>query len=376
MAGNGIAQRSGRTCLLFSRPLVAAVLCAGLALVLAGCGNRYYRGPVTPHFDGRQFDNPWAPMPEKFWDFLKWRVTAEQGYWPESVSVSTSVPPRRVTGDALRVTYVGHASVLLQTQGVNILTDPIWSARASPFGFAGPRRVAAPGVRFEDLPPIDVVLISHNHYDHMDLPTLARLFDAFDPLVLAPLGNDTILQGEMPGLRVKALDWGQGVAFGPQLRFTLEPMQHWSARGVFDRRHALWGAFVVEAPGGPIYFLGDAGYAKVLSTQVLAKYGKPRFSLLPVGAYAPRWFMQYAHMTPAEAVQTYLDLGKTYAMGTQYEVFAMADEAYAAPRQALAAAMAAKGIPAERFRLPAVGGWFMVPPLDPADGDQGIKQAH
>lgn len=345
------------------QPLIATVLCACFTLLLAGCGNSYYRGPVTPHFDGQKFDNPWAPMPERFWDFVKWRFTAKPGYWPESVKVSATKPPQRVTDDALRVTYVGHASVLLQTQGINILTDPIWSERASPLGFAGPKRVAAPGVRFEDLPPIDVVLLSHNHYDHMDLPTLARLFEAFNPLVLAPLGNDAVLRQAMPELRIKTLDWGQYFALTQQVRITLEPMQHWSARGLFDRRHALWGAFMLEAPGGPIYFLGDAGYAKTLSAQIVAKYGKPRFSLLPVGAYEPRWFMQYAHMMPAEAVQTYADLGQTYAMGTQYEVFAMADEAYAAPRQALLAAMQAKNIAPERFRLPKVGDWFMVPPL-------------
>jgi L-ascorbate metabolism protein UlaG (beta-lactamase superfamily) len=146
-----------------------------------------------------------------------------------------------------------------------------------------------------------------------------------------------------------------------ELRFTLEPMQHWSARGLFDRREALWGAFVVETQGGPIYVLADAGYAKTLSEQFVARYGPPRFSLLPVGAYAPRWFMQYAHMTPAEAVQTYLDLGGGYAMGTQHEVFAMADEAYAAPRKELAAALQSKGVSGERFVLPEVGGWFTVP---------------
>lgn len=331
-------------------------------LILSGCGNGYYSGPVTAHFDGRTFYNPWAPMPGRFGDFLKWRLTADRGSWPESVPVSPSKPPLRVAGDSLRVTYVGHCTVLLQTQGVNILTDPIWSERASPLSFAGPKRVAAPGIRFEDLPPIDLVLLSHNHYDHLDLPTLERLAKAFNPLVLTPLGNDTILRRAIPGIRVRALDWGESFELDAQVRFTLEPMQHWSARSFSDRREALWGAFVVEAPGGPIYFLADAGYAQLLSEQFVAKYGTPRLSLLPVGAYEPRWFMQYAHMNPAEVVQTYLDLGEGLAMGTQHEVFPMADEAYAAPRQALAAALQAKGIDRERFLLPEVGGWFTVPP--------------
>lgn len=329
-----------------------------VVLLFAGCGNSYYRGPVTAHFDGQKFDNPWAPMPERFGDFLKWRLTVDRGAWPESVTVTPSAPPVRVPGDTLRVTCVGHATVLLQTQGLNILTDPIWSERASPLSFAGPKRVAAPGVRFEDLPPIDVVLVSHNHYDHLDLPTLKRLFKAFNPLVLTPLGNDAAILGAIPGMRVKVLEWGESLELNGRVRFTLEPMQHWSARSLFDRREALWGAFVVEAPGGPIYFLADAGYAKVLSVQFVARYGSPRFSLLPVGAYEPQWFMQYAHMTPAEAVQTYLD----YAMGTRHEVFAMADEAYAAPRQSLSEALQAKGVDRERFLLPVVGGWFTVPP--------------
>ena len=344
-------------------PKVAqSLLCLLFFLLIAGCGNRYYNGPVTDHFDGRKFHNPWSPMPEKFLGFLKWRLTADRGPWPESVTVAPSTPPVRVPGDTLRVTYVGHATVLIQTQGLNILTDPIWSERASPLSFAGPKRVAAPGVRFEDLPPIDVVLVSHNHYDHMDLPTLERLVKSFNPQVLTPLGNDAIMLGGISGMRVKALDWGETFELNSQIRFTLEPMQHWSARGIFDRRDALWGAFVVEAPGGPIYFLADAGYAKTLSGQFVAKYGTPRFSLLPVGAYEPRWFMQYAHMTPAETVQTYLDLGESYTMGTQHEVFAMADEAYAAPRQILLETLKTKGIESERFMLPKVGDWFTVPP--------------
>jgi len=354
--------------------LVAGYLTAWVLalLFLAGCGNSYYHGPAKPHYDGRQFDNPWAPMPDRFGAFLKWRLTADRGYWPESVPVNPSKPPAKVADDTLRVTYVGHATVLLQTQGLNILTDPIWSERASPLSFAGPKRVAAPGVGFEDLPHIDVVLLSHNHYDHLDLPTLERLFHAFDPLVLTPLGNDAIILESIPEMRVKTLDWGDGYELNRQVRVTLEPMQHWSARGLFDRREALWGAFVIETTGGPIYFLADAGYAKHLSEQFLARYGSPRFSLLPVGAYEPLWFMHYAHMTPAEAVETYFDLGQGYAMGIQHEVFAMADEAYAAPRRDLSAALQSRGVDMERFLLPEVGGWFTVPPRTPVASTSAV----
>lgn len=347
---------------------------AGIFLLLlvqvffSGCGNGYYRGSVTEHFDGYRFDNPWAPMPNRFREFIKWRVTAERGYWPESVRIEPILPPERVMGEELRVTYVGHATVLLQTAGVNILTDPIWSERASPIRFAGPRRVAAPGVRFEDLPPIDLVLVSHNHYDHLDLPTLKRLHLAFNPLVLTPLGNDAIIRSAVPEMRLTTLDWGESFPFSNKMRLTLEPMQHWSARGLFDRLAALWGAFVIEAPGGPIYFLADAGYARHLSEDFVAKYGIPRLSLLPVGAYEPRWFMQYAHMNPAEAVQTFLDLGQGHSMGTQHEVFAMADEAYDAPRRDLGEALQARGVDESLFLLPRVGEWFTVPPRDAEPG--------
>lgn len=351
----------------FRRGALAVFVLLVLA-ALSGCGNGYYRGPATGHFDGRRFDNPWAPMPNRFGEFLKWRLTADRGHWPESVPVEPSRPPERVAGDELRVTYVGHATVLLQTAGLNILTDPIWSERASPFGFLGPRRVAEPGVRFEDLPPIDLVLISHNHYDHLDLPTLKRLHRAFDPLVLVPLGNDAIIRSAVPDMRLVVLDWGERHCVSDTVRLSLEPMQHWSARGLFDRLEALWGAFVIEAPGGPVYFLADAGYARHLSEDFTARYGTPRLSLLPVGAYEPRWFMRYAHMNPAEAVQTLLDLGGGQAMGTQHEVFAMADEAYDDPRRDLAEALRSRGVDAARFILPRVGEWFTVPPRDLAAG--------
>lgn len=339
--------------------LTAAVLFASLALW--GCGHSYHHGPATDHFDGAKFDNPWSPMPGRFLDFLKWRLTADRKPWPENVPVTTDRPPRRVEGEALRVTNVGHATVLLQTAGLNILTDPIWSERASPLAFAGPRRVAAPGVRFEDLPPIDLVLVSHNHYDHMDLPTLQRLHEAFAPLVLTPLGNDAIIRDAVPGMRVQTLDWGQSLDIAPGVRVTAEPMQHWSARGLFDRMEALWAAFVIEAPGGPVYFLADAGYAQALSAQIVARYGPPRLSLIPVGAYEPRWFMAYAHMNPDEAVQTLLDLEGPMAMGTQHEVFPMADEGYDDPRRDLARALADRGVDRSRFLLPRVGEWFMAP---------------
>ena len=168
----------------------------------------YYSGPVSDHFDGRRFFNPGrreAPRldPRRF--FNRW-VSGERAVWPDSAPVRQTVPPPGVTGDEMRVTWIGHATVLVQVEGLNILTDPIWSERASPFSFIGPSRVRAPGVRFEDLPRIHVVVVSHNHYDHMDLATLKRLQERDRPLIVTSLGNDTILRGD--GIESVTRDWG------------------------------------------------------------------------------------------------------------------------------------------------------------------------
>jgi L-ascorbate metabolism protein UlaG (beta-lactamase superfamily) len=334
-------------------------------MALSGCGNNYHQGPVSDHFDGKKFFNPWDPMPDRFIDFLKWRLTADRGPWPEKVEVIQSKPPEHVLGTDLRVTYVGHATVLIQTEELNILTDPIWSERASPFSSFGPKRVSKPGVAFEDLPDIDVILVSHNHYDHLDIESLKLLHQKFSPLVITPLGNDSIIHKEIPSMGIKALDWGESISLSTSLSVTLEPMQHWSARGISDRNEALWGAFVVTGAGAPIYFLADAGYAKHLSEHIINKYGPPRLSILPIGAYEPEWFMGYAHVTPAQAVETLKDLGGGFAMATQHEVFPMADEAYSAPREDLDRALIDHGFDRQSFIVPRVGEWFFVPERHP-----------
>ena len=154
---------------------------------------------------------------------------------------------------------VGHATLLVQMHGLNILTDPVWSERVSPLSFVGPKRVNAPGIDFADLPRIDVVLLSHNHYDHLDLATLARLKAAHDPLVITPLGNDAIIRAAVPDMRIETRDWGESVEVNGAT-VHIEPAHHWSARGARDRSMALWCGFVVEAPAGKVYFAGDTGF--------------------------------------------------------------------------------------------------------------------
>jgi beta-lactamase superfamily II metal-dependent hydrolase len=172
--------------------------------------NPYYQGPVSDHFDGTRFFNPGGIAPLGFRQVLRWQFNGERQRWAKQVAspFAQAKPEPRVSGDGMRVTMVGHASMLVQVAGLNILTDPVWSDRASPFTFAGPKRVTAPGIRFEDLPPIDLVLVSHNHYDHLDVATLKRLQAAHKPHFVTALGNDTIIRRAVPDARISVMDWG------------------------------------------------------------------------------------------------------------------------------------------------------------------------
>ncbi|MCW3475089.1 MBL fold metallo-hydrolase [Limobrevibacterium gyesilva] len=259
------------------------------------------------------------------------------------------MPPPRVAG--LRITLVGHASFLVQVAGLNILIDPVWSARASPLRFAGPRRVNPPGIALADLPPVQAVLVTHNHYDHLDLPTLHRLWARFRPRIVAPLGNDAIIRRRRPEIGVDVLDWGEAVRLAPGVTATLEPALHWSARGLRDRRMALWGAFVLTTPAGVIYHVGDTAYGDgALFRAIRDRHGAPRVAVLPVGAYEPRWFMGAQHMNPAEAVRAFRDCGAAQALGHHWGTFQLTDEAIDQPPAALAAALEAAGIDPARFR--------------------------
>jgi L-ascorbate metabolism protein UlaG (beta-lactamase superfamily) len=257
---------------------------------------------------------------------------------------------------------VGHASFLLQTGGLNILIDPVWSERVSPVSFAGPKRINAPGIAFEDLPPIDVVLVSHNHYDHMDVATLKRLAAAHGSRIVTPLGNDAILrEGGVPG-RIDAHDWGDRVELSDRVAVHLEQALHWSARGMLDRLHALWAAFVIEAPGGTIYFAGDTGFGSGAHFEaVREKFGPPRLALLPIGAYEPRWFMKDQHMNPDEAVQAFLKSGAHQALAFHWGTFRLTDEGPERPTEALGAALKEHGVNEQRFRALRPGQAWDVP---------------
>ncbi|GGE89784.1 membrane protein [Sphingomonas prati] len=350
---------------------VVVALCLAVVIVPRFLDRVYYRGPVSDHFDGERFFNPPgttgnAPRSGSMARFMSGRDRAP---WPKSVAVKPGgalaaltpcpartggvvheawaqcMPADTIDPQRMAVTWIGHSTALIQTQRLAILTDPIWSERASPVGFAGPKRVRAPGIAFDALPKIDVVLLSHNHYDHMDLATLKALWARDKPLIVTSLGNDTILR--KAGITAVARDWGGSVAVTPEVSVVVERVQHWGSRFGSDRNRALWSGFTVKLPGGNIFFAGDTGYGDGSWARDAAARGPVRLAIIPIGAYEPRGLMADAHMNPAEAAAVFRTLGAARALGVHWGTFQLTDEAIDAPPLALVAALT----PAERARF-------------------------
>ena len=321
-------------------------------------GNRYYDGPVSGHFDGVRFFNPDHPDTDRsLRQMLQWKLGERQIQWPKDIPGRQVKPDIRV--EALRVTMVGHATLLIQAAGLNVLTDPVWSDRASPASFAGPKRVTLPGIAFADLPPIDVVLLSHNHYDHLDVPTLRRIHAGHRPLIVAPLGNDTIVRRAIPDARVVVGDWGSRIGIQDGTHVHIVPAHHWSARGTGDRRMALWGGFMLRTPAGLIYFAGDTGYGDGRIFRAMRHVdGPPDVALLPIGAYAPRWFMADQHTDPDEAVRIMLAIEAKHAIGIHWGDFQLTDEARDEPPLLLRRALRERLIDEDRFRAASAGDSF------------------
>ena len=326
--------------------------------------NPYYSGPVTDHFDGTHFYNPDGVPPGAFRDLLRWQFGGGRVAWPKQ-QPSPFAPVRpapRIDGDALRITMVGHATLLIQVAGLNILTDPVWSDRASPLSFAGPKRVNPPGIAFDDLPHVDLVLLTHNHYDHLDLRTLSRLHARHRMPVVTPLGNDAILGPDIPRSAITVTDWGDRTDFSTRLTIHTEPCHHWSARGTRDRRMALWAAFVLETPAGRIYHVGDTGFHDGFNYRAAReKHGGFRLANLPFGAYEPRWFMKGQHQNPEEAVQGMQLCAAAHVAGHHWGTFRLTNEGIGEPVAALQTALDEAGIERDRFRPLRPGEVFDVP---------------
>ncbi len=339
-----------------------------LALIVAGvsCTSApRYSGPRTAHFDGDRFTNT-VPMSKNAGDMLRlgWGAVTEAAQWPDWVEVDPQPVADDRVHDGLRVTYINHASFLLQVDGLNILTDPIYSKRASPFQWTGPARVHAPGVVFEDLPPIDVILISHNHYDHLDEATLKRYAADSQPVLLAGLGNGRLF--ERWGFTTQRdMDWEESHRVG-DVEFVFSECRHRSGRGIGDQMKTLWGAFVIKTSAGNIYFAGDSGYSGHFGATG-RKHGPFALSLLPIGAYDPRWFMKDVHVNPAEAVKAHQDLDSAFSIGMHFNTFQLTYEAIDQPEQDLQVALAEAGLPPETFITLTPGESRQLPKARPAD---------
>jgi L-ascorbate metabolism protein UlaG (beta-lactamase superfamily) len=318
--------------------LLFALLVVGLGWFFSGPA---YHGPVSDHFDGKHFQNLRGVPHGDFAAFLRWQRTRQRGPWADRDEPPGPAPPARVAG--MRVTFVNHATVLLQQDGVNVLTDPIWSLRASPVSFVGPRRYHPPGLRFEDLPPIDAVVLSHNHYDHLDLPTLRRLQQTHKPRFFCGLGNKALL--ERAGLeRVTELDWWQTLPLTASVDLIAVPAQHFSNRGLFDRDRTLWLGYVLRGPAGMAYFAGDTGRGPHFA-EIRKRLGPPRLAVLPIGAYRPIWFMNGVHETPAETVEALAALGAGTGVAMHFGTFSLGDDGQDEPPEALRAALSATPAP-------------------------------
>lgn len=330
----------------------AGAAVSGGTLLWSQRANAYYSGPITDHFDGTVFFNPDGTGPKGPLQLLRWQLLESRAQWPSAFPspFPSDKPPERVARDSLRITHIGHASFLVQAAGRNILVDPVWSKRASPLRQIGPKRVNAPGVHFEDLPPIDHVLVTHNHYDHMDTVTLGRLWQKHKAGVVTPLGNDTIIRADVPGLDARACDWNDVVDLGDGFRVHVEQTVHWSARGLGDRRHALWASFVFETPRHKVYVVGDSAFAGGdVFRRIASRHPEIDVALLPIGAYEPRWMMSSSHMNPAEAVAAFQLCGAKAALGHHWGTFQLTNEAIDKPRQDLTKALLANGVPETDF---------------------------
>ncbi|HEX6308380.1 MAG TPA: MBL fold metallo-hydrolase [Longimicrobiales bacterium] len=317
--------------------------------------------------DRGRFVHPW-PLEEGasrgLRDLLRWqRDRVRNGVVPDppphAFTVATpDVAQPRVARDELRITWIGHATFLIQLAGINVLTDPVWSARASPLPWAGPRRLVPAALPFAELPPIDAIVLSHDHYDHLDAPTVRRLQRRFGAQLhwITPLGYRRWLRRRSVRT-VTELDWWGDASIDTaagKLHVRAVPAQHWSKRTPFNERTRLWASFVLSAGGRRVYFCGDSGWFTGFGS--IARLGAFDATLLPIGAYEPRWFMKPAHMNPEEAVRAYIALGATgLFVGMHWGTFRLTDEPAFEPPERTAAVWREHGLPAERLWLPRHG---------------------
>lgn len=312
--------------------------------------------PLSDHFNGKTFFQPRDNHAVRRRDFWRWRLTAKPTPWPKQAARPPPPPPPQPRGSEIVATWIGQSSFLLQSIHGNFLFDPVFSDRASPVAWAGPRRAQPPGLALDALPRIDAVLISHDHYDHCDFATLRTLARRHDAEFIAPLRHHDLLHAA-GARRIVELDWWE-THRQRAVAMTLTPSQHWSNRLGTPRNHRLWGGFFLTFTGTParrVWFVGDTGYAQDIFRDVARRCGPPDLALVPVGAYEPRWFMAPMHINPAEAVELHRDVGAHRSIGMHWGTFQLTDEGRDDPIAALAASRSRAGIGDEEFRIVAPG---------------------
>lgn len=278
----------------------------------------------TDHFRNGHFYND-GTRPGSFVDLIRWLRTRQPGAWRKWIPSSYGPKPiERLAADQVRVTFVGHSTVLIQAGAFNFLTDPIWSDRASPVQWAGPKRHRAPGLRIEDLPSLDAILMSHDHFDHLDMSTLRKLRTRHRAQIFCPLGVAKLLR-KLGYSDPVELDWWQSSQFSSAIRIHCTPAQHFSGRSLFNRNRTLWCSWLIENSCGNIYFGGDTGFGSHFA-EIVRRFPSPRLALLPIGAYRPTWFMGSVHMSPDEAVRAHGILQAQTSVAIHYGTFRLADD--------------------------------------------------
>jgi L-ascorbate metabolism protein UlaG (beta-lactamase superfamily) len=356
--------------LLLSLALISFLVFRMGGAVSGNCAEEKER--ISDHFDGDLFFNPGfqtpppsppGEEPQRGRSGWIWRLILGNDWpkWPLTTDGKPGEPPAAcVPKGSLIVTPVGHATFLVQMDGLNILTDPIWSDRCSPVSWAGPKRYQNPGIRFEDLPPIDVVLVSHNHYDHMDLPTLERLAKKGVKRSLTTRGNHGLVRDAgIPA--VDELDWWQQVRLSEEVMVTLVPAQHFSSRTLWDRNKTLWGGFVISGPSGNVFYSGDTGYGPHLR-EISQRFPSIRVALLPISPFRPQnsnepphQHYPEIHMGPAEAVQAHLDLRANLSIAGHFQVFQLGADGFDDALNELRSVLAARDLKPDAFIAPTPG---------------------
>lgn len=342
--------------------IVSLLFVAAITIVSAGwiVSKPGYDGPVSDHFNGTTFENPGNIPSKDFFDIMKWYFQRDQGEWVEIEENEVTFAPKPADNvtDGMMITYVNHSTFLIQTAGVNILTDPVWSDRVSPVSFAGPKRFRPAGVKFEDLPPIDLVIISHNHYDHLDIETLKKLEKLYQPRFISPLGVAQLLENS--GIKnTLDLDWWDEQAIDSDITVHSVQAQHFSARGLFDRDKTLWSGYVIETPAGNIYFAGDTGYGDFFK-EIGQRHPDITVGLIPIGAYKPRWFMKPMHVNPEEAIQVHKDVGAEISFGMHFGTFPLADDGMKDPENDFSKAIRKPENQGVNFKLLTEGDSFRI----------------